>query len=105
MSPHQYGWRDSARLRAGLLWKGKSPTPADYPSLPKCILMLLLVLILWSWAQDRQYAEEMAAEAARQADIAEKRANQLGQCIEGVARFTTEDGNAIACRRAEEFPI
>lgn len=112
MNKYEYHWRDSMRLRAGLQWKTDRPSYGDYPSMPKCILLLLLVFILMSWAQDRQYAEEMIAEAARQEAIAEKRANQIGECIEGVARFTTPNATGkgygltvTACRKAEHFDI
>jgi hypothetical protein len=101
---YAYHWRDSMRLRAGLLWRTDRPTMADYPSVPQTILLLLLVGILWAWAMDRDYADQAAAEIERQEAIAERRANQLGECIEGTARFII-DGQAIVCRKAESFPL
>lgn len=105
MTRREYHWRDSMRLRAGMLWKTERPTLADYPTIPQCVLLLLLVGILWAWAMDRDYADQAAAEIERQSELAERRTNQLGECIQGTARFTTDDGHAIACRRAQEFPI
>lgn len=105
MSKYSYNWRDSMRLRSGMLWKGKSPSYDDYPSLPKCVLLLLIIGILWAWVMDRDYAEQAASMIEHQTRVAEKRANQLGECIQGKARFITGDGKAIVCKKAEEFKI
>lgn len=102
---YSIGWRDSARLKYGMRWRKHTPTLADYPSVPQCVLLLLLVGILWAWCMDRDYADQAAAEIARQEAIAERRANQLGECIQGTARFVTEDRQAIVCRPAETFGI
>lgn len=105
MNKYNYHWKDSVRLRMGMHWKGESPSRHDYPSLSQCILLLLLVFILWAWVMDRDFAEQAAAEIERKERIAEKRANELGDCIEGRARFVTSDGYAIVCRKAEQFKI
>ena len=106
MTKFSYNWRDSVRLSQGLLWKSNHTTVADYPSLPKCILLLLLVGILWAWCMDRDYAIEQATEAERQAQIANKRTGELAECLNGTAKFITEDQKyAIVCRKAEGFDL
>lgn len=101
MNKYSYNWRDSMRLRAGLLWKSEYPTPYDYPSMGRCMVYMLVVGFLWACAMTMDYADE----ANHQEAIAEKRANQLGECIQGKARFVTSDGYAIICRKAEQFKI
>lgn len=106
MSKYSYNWRDSMRLRSGMLWKGKSPSYGDYPSLPKCVLLLLIIGILWAWVMDRDYAEEMAAEAERKGAVASQRTKELADCLNGTARFISDDQkSAVVCRKAEHFDI
>jgi hypothetical protein len=110
MIQREYHWRDSMRLRAGLLWRSDYPTPRDYPAAMQCTLLLLLVFILWAWAMERDFAEQQRYEADRQAAIAERRANELGECVQGSLKLSFENESdrgysktVIRCMPAEQF--
>lgn len=108
MSRRDLGWRaaNALRMKAGLRWNSYTPTLDDYPSVPQCVLLLLLVGILWAWCMDRDFAEQAEAEIERQAAIASQRTSELAECLNGTARFITEDQKTgIACRKAENFNL
>lgn len=106
MNKYSYNWRDSMRLRAGLTWRTNKPSMSDYPSFPKYALCLLIVLLCWGWAMDMDYAEEMAAEAERKGAVASQRTKELADCLNGTAKFVSENQkSAVVCRKAEHFDI
>lgn len=100
MSKHDKSWR-TLRLNHGLRWSKTYPTPDDFPSGKTAAIIALAVALLLVLIVAIQYQNASVLAV----NLAETRANQLGKCIQGTARFVTEDNVAIVCRRAEEFKI
>lgn len=99
------GWRASARLRYGMFWRRHTPTLHDYPNLLPRIsvhtLLMLLVLVLWGWAMDRDYAEEQITVAIKAEQRAAMAQAILVDCLNGRAAWTTEgDNEMVACDKA-----
>lgn len=102
---YSYHWRDSARLRMGLLWKRDHPTPSDIPNGKTALIISLCVFLVLALVVAVQYQNE----AVQAVNLAEKRANQVGECLQGTLRMieTDDKGNkgAIVSKKAEEFKL
>jgi meiotically up-regulated gene 157 (Mug157) protein len=89
------------RRQHGMLWRGNRPGIDDFPSAKTALIIALCVFAMISLI----VAVQMHNAATQHEATAEKRANQLGECIQGTARFVTDDNVAIVCRKAEEFGV
>lgn len=106
MNMHNLGWRASARLRYGLHWRRHAPTLHDYPHALPSILLALLVLILWFWMMDRDYAEEQRVAAAVAQQEAEHATALMIHCMNGRAVWLSADKReAVVCEKAWSMPI
>jgi hypothetical protein len=94
------GWRASARLRSGLLWREATPTLADYPQTKTYAISLLLIALAWGWAMERDYVEQGRAAIERAARIDA----EFTDCLRGEWRAVTEQGVEIGCMPVERNP-
>jgi len=104
MSKYDLSWKNF-RLGHGLYWRKNYPTIQDIPNGKTALIIALCGFLLISLVVAVQYQNE----AVKAVNLAEKRANQLGDCAQGDLRMVTTDDNgdqaAIVCKKAEEFNI
>jgi len=104
------------RLRHGLGWGQRRPslseiirqTGMDAPTLK----LLAIILAVYALAGTLDYADAQRAEAERQAQAAQTAAALLADCMNGKARWLTENNSEqgygltlVECQRATEMTL
>lgn len=98
MNRWNLGWRASARLRYGLAWRDHAPTLHDYPHVRTYAVRLLMVLAIWGWAMDQDFIAEQASTVASAEMRAARAEEQMLACLNGTARWISEDKKTlVAC--------
>lgn len=99
MNNYDLSWRQSAKLRMinlPMLYRKEAKTYAVRILVVTCACLYLM-------------SDAANARADRANELAELRANQVGQCVMGELRFieTSDDGSqrAIISKKAEEFAL
>lgn len=105
MNRWNLGWRASARLRYGIAWRDHAPTLHDYPQARTYVVRLLMVLALWGWAMDQDYIAEQSGAAAAAEMRADRAEEQMLACLNGRARWISEDKKTLVACDAWTTPL
>lgn len=97
---------NALRRRFGLRWQGRMPSRHDVREAMITAAALIGILLAFGIVGTMDYADEQRQEAERHAAAAERATAWLAECLNGRARFITEDQrSATVCERAWEVRL